>query len=103
MHRKRRGSVHPLKRLLDYGQQYRKKIWHASIFSILNKLFDLAPPGLIGIAVDVVVKQQDSIIARLGVKDIFGQFLILSFLTVIIWILESLLRSAIRKNYFGWY
>ncbi|WP_026735724.1 ABC transporter ATP-binding protein [Fischerella sp. PCC 9605] len=94
MHRKRRGSVHPLKRLLDYGQQYRKKIWHASIFSILNKLFDLAPSGLIGIAVDVVVKQQDSIIARLGVKDIFGQFLILSFLTVIIWILESLFEYA---------
>ncbi|MCX7592336.1 MAG: ABC transporter ATP-binding protein/permease [Fischerella sp.] len=94
MHKKRRSSVHPLKRLLDYGQQYRKQIWQASIFSILNKLFDLAPPGLIGIAVDVVVKQQDSIIAQLGVKDIFGQFLILSLLTVIIWILESLFEYA---------
>ncbi|TBR59800.1 ABC transporter [Westiellopsis prolifica IICB1] len=95
--RKHRGSVHPLKRLLNYGHKYRKQIWWATICSILNKLFDLAPPALIGIAVDVVVKQQDSIIARLGVRDIFGQFLILSALTVIIWILESALEYAYER------
>ncbi len=81
--------VHPLQRLIDYGQNYRQQIWLATVCSILNKIFDLAPPALIGVAVDVVVKQQDSIIARWGVKDVFGQFLILSLLTVIIWILES--------------
>ncbi|MCP6762948.1 MAG: ABC transporter ATP-binding protein/permease [Fischerella sp. CENA71] len=95
--RKRRGSAHPLKRLLNYGHKYRKQIWWATICSILNKLFDLAPPALIGIAVDVVVKQQDSIIAQLGVRDIFGQFLILSALTVIIWILESVLEYAYER------
>lgn len=89
--------THPLLRLLEYGHQYRKQIWQATTCSILNKLFDLAPPGLIGIAVDVVVKQQDSIIAQLGVKDIFGQFLILSFLTVIIWILESVFEYAYAR------
>nr|WP_199306753.1 ABC transporter ATP-binding protein [Anabaena sphaerica] len=57
--------------------------------SILNKVFDLAPPALIGIAVDVVVKQQNSIIAQLGIKNISGQFAVLSFLTVVTWILES--------------
>ncbi len=97
MLRKRRVSVHPLKRLLNYGHQYRQQIWQATACSILNKLFDLAPPGLIGIAVDVVVKQQDSIIAQLGVKDIFGQFLILSFLTVITWILESIFEYAYAR------
>ncbi|WP_246275525.1 ABC transporter ATP-binding protein [Brasilonema bromeliae] len=81
-------------RLLDYGHQYRKRIWLSTTCSILNKLFDLAPPALIGMAVDVVVKQQDSIIAQWGVKDIFGQFFILSFLTVIIWILESVFEYA---------
>jgi ATP-binding cassette subfamily B protein len=81
--------VHPLQRLLDYGHRYRKQIWLATGSSILNKLFDLAPPALVGIAVDVVVKQQDSIIAQLGIKDIFGQFLIISLITVITWILES--------------
>lgn len=90
-------STHPLLRLFDYGHQYRKQIWQATICSIVNKLFDLAPPVLIGIAVDVVVKQQDSIIAQLGVKDIFGQFFILSFLTVIIWILESVFEYAYAR------
>ncbi|WP_066381269.1 ABC transporter ATP-binding protein [Anabaena sp. CA = ATCC 33047] len=87
--KRRRRSAHPLLRLFDYGYQYRQQIWLATGCSILNKIFDLAPPALIGIAVDVVVKQQDSIIAQLGVKDIFGQFLIVSLLTVITWILES--------------
>ncbi|WGV26453.1 ABC transporter ATP-binding protein [Halotia branconii] len=95
--KKRRHSVHPLQRLLDYGHQYRQQIWLATGCSILNKLFDLAPPALIGIAVDVVVKQQDSIIAQLGVKDVFGQFLILSVLTVIVWILESVFEYAYAR------
>jgi ATP-binding cassette subfamily B protein len=87
--RKLKHSVHPLVRLFDYGHQYRQKIWLATGASILNKVFDLAPPALIGIAVDVVVKQQDSIIAQLGVKDISGQFVVLALLTVVTWILES--------------
>ncbi|MEA5505386.1 ABC transporter ATP-binding protein [Halotia wernerae UHCC 0503] len=95
--KRRRHSVHPLQRLLDYGHQYRQQIWLATGCSILNKLFDLAPPALIGIAVDVVVKQQDSIIAQLGIKDVFGQFLILSFLTVIVWILESIFEYAYAR------
>ena len=94
---KRSRSVHPLKRLLDYGHNYRKQIWLATVCSILNKLFDLAPPGLIGVAVDVVVKQQDSIIAQWGVKDVVGQFVILSVLTVIIWILESVFEYAFAR------
>ena len=73
-------ASHPLKRLIDYGHNYRDQIWLATACSILNKIFDLAPPALIGIAVDVVVKQEDSIIARWGVKDVFEQFLILSIL-----------------------
>ncbi|NJN07226.1 MAG: ABC transporter ATP-binding protein [Richelia sp. RM1_1_1] len=91
-----RNSAHPLKRLLDYGQDYRKKIRLAVICSILNKLFDLAPPVLIGFAVDVVVKQKDSIIASWGITDIFWQFLILSFLTVVIWVLESIFEYALE-------
>lgn len=88
--------LRPLQRLFNYGHQYIKQIRLAIGASILNKIFDLAPPVLIGIAVDVVIKQQDSIIARLGVKDIYGQFLILSLLTVITWILESLFEYCLK-------
>jgi ATP-binding cassette subfamily B protein len=50
-------ETHPLQRLFYYTEKYRQKIWLASACSILNKLFDLAPPALIGAAVDVVVQK----------------------------------------------
>ncbi|MFG6096519.1 ABC transporter ATP-binding protein [Leptolyngbyaceae cyanobacterium CCMR0082] len=86
--------TYPLQRLLTYGRRYRRRIWLASSASVLNKLFDLAPPVLIGLAVDVVVKQQDSLIANWGVASIRGQFLWLSVLTVIVWALESAFEYA---------
>lgn len=90
-------SAPPLRRLIHYGHDYRTQIWQAIACSILNKLFDLAPPALIGAAVDVVVKQQDSLIAQLGVEDIFGQLLILAFLSFIIWGLESVFEYAYAR------
>jgi ATP-binding cassette subfamily B protein len=93
----RLSSSPPLWRLIHYGHNYRTQIWQAIACSILNKIFDLAPPALIGAAVDVVVKQQDSLIAQWGVKDIFEQLLILSFLSFIIWGLESIFEYAYAR------
>ncbi len=87
-------ETHPLQRLLDYTEKYRQKIWLASLYSILNKLLDLAPPALIGAAVDVVVQRENSAIAQLGITDIFSQFLVLSLITIIVWLLESLFEYA---------
>jgi ATP-binding cassette subfamily B protein len=84
----------PLSRLLKYGRRYRLQIWLASLCSILNKIFDLAPPALIGAAVDVVVKKQDSLIAQFGPKDVFSQLLMLTLLSFIIWGLESVFEYA---------
>ena len=56
----------------------------------MNKFWDLAPPILIGMAIDVVAYQEDSMLASLGYPDPYNQFLILVGLTVVIWILESL-------------
>ena len=95
--RDRAASGYPFQRLLNYGQTYRIQIWQATICSVLNKLFDLAPPVLIGVAVDVVVAQQNSLLAKLGVTDVFGQLVILSLLTVVIWILESVFEYAYNR------
>lgn len=92
-----RASQQPLRRLLRYGHRYRRQIWQATLCSVLNKLFDLAPPALIGAAVDVVVQRQDSLIAQLGVTDIFQQLLILSVLSLIIWLLESVFEYAYAR------
>ncbi|MDB9312606.1 ABC transporter ATP-binding protein [Spirulina sp. CS-785/01] len=91
------SQKHPLQRLLRYSRKYRLPIWQASLCSILNKLFDLAPPVLIGAAVDVVVQQENSLIARFGFQDIFPQLVILSILTVLVWGLESLFEYAYNR------
>ncbi|MEJ2747306.1 MAG: ABC transporter ATP-binding protein, partial [Anaerolineae bacterium] len=85
---------HPMARLWQYARPYRRSIVIASLYSILNKIFDLAPPALIGAAVDVVVAQQDSFIARLGIRDVGTQLWVLAAATVIIWGFESLFQYA---------
>ena len=88
---------HPLTRLLQYGDKYQTTMWQAAICSILNKLFDLAPPAIIGAAVDVVVEQEDSIVARFGITDIFSQLVVLSVLSAIVWGLESVFEYAYTR------
>ncbi|WP_228060312.1 ABC transporter ATP-binding protein [Coleofasciculus sp. LEGE 07092] len=83
--------------MIHYGHNYRTQIRQAIACSILNKIFDLAPPALIGAAVDVIVQQEDSLIAQLGVTDIFGQLLILALLSFIIWGLESIFEYAYSR------
>ncbi|WP_310429902.1 ABC transporter ATP-binding protein [Chamaesiphon sp. VAR_48_metabat_135_sub] len=85
-----KNKYHPLQRLLAYGQQYRGQTWQAAIASVFNKLCDVAPEILIGMAVDVVVKKQDSFIANLGIRNVEQQLIILTVITVIVWVLESL-------------
>ena len=87
-------SAHPLKRLLQYGDKYQTIVWQASICSVLNNIFDLAPPAIIGAAVDVVVQKQDSIVAKFGITDIFAQLVVLSILSALVWILESAFEYA---------
>ena len=91
---KTRKSASPLLRLLNYGANYRTLIWQAIACSIFNKIFDLAPPVLIGAAVDVVVQKQDSFIARLGITDTFHQLLLLGVLSFLVWGLESVFQYA---------
>ena len=84
----------PLLRLMRYAIRYRSRIWLASACSVLNRVFDLAPPVLIGAAIDVVVEQQDSVIARFGYPAVESQLWILAGLTIIVWGLESLFQYA---------
>jgi ATP-binding cassette, subfamily B, bacterial len=92
----------PLGRLLRYSARHRRSIVLATIYSVLNKLFDLAPPVLIGAAVDIVVSRQDSFIARFGgVTDVHGQLWLLAALTVGIWAAESLFQYAYALRWRG--
>jgi ATP-binding cassette subfamily B protein len=78
-----------LRALWHHAARHQRKVVQATACSILNKLFDLAPPALIGMAVDVVVEKENSLIAGWGVTSITGQLVVLAVLTVLIWGLES--------------
>ena len=78
-----------LKDLFNYSLEQGTKVRRGIIYSILNKIFDLAPPILIGIAIDIVVEGSDSFIGNLGYTDRREQLIILAILTFIIWGLES--------------
>jgi len=80
----------PFRRLLTFMRPHRGTVRLATFCSIVNKIWDLAPPLLIGLAVDVVVLKEESTLAGLGVVDPWHQLVALSVLTFLIWGLESL-------------
>ena len=84
------GEGGPFRRLLTYMRPHRKTVRLAAFCSVFNKFWDLAPPLLIGLAVDVVVLREDSTLAGVGLVDPWHQLVALSVLTFLIWGLESL-------------
>lgn len=80
----------PLRRLWRYAAGHRRQVVAATVASVVNTAADIAPPFLIGIAVDIVVVGQDSLVGRVtGVADPRGQLVVLAALTVAVWLLES--------------
>ncbi len=86
------GSSHPLMRLLSQLRHHRSTVLLASICSVVNKVWDLAPPVLIGMAIDVVATQEDSFLAQFGYPDVYDQLYILTGITVVVWVLESIFQ-----------
>jgi ATP-binding cassette subfamily B protein len=80
----------PLRGILKRSDAPKGKIRLAILCSILNKIWDLAPPLLIGVAVDVVVQKEESLLAQWGIIDPWNQLVVLAVATFIIWGLESL-------------
>ena len=85
-------STSPLRRILGYGKNNKRKAFIASICSILNKLFDIAPEILIGVALDVVVRRDDSFVSAFGITQVDHQLIALGVLTLLIWAFESLFQ-----------
>ena len=95
------ASVHPLRRLLAHARGYRRDMVLATVYSVLNKFFDVLPELLIGIAVDVVVNRKTSFVARLGVVDPKEQLVLLTVLTIVIWLGESLFQYLYEVKWRG--
>ncbi|HEX6567887.1 MAG TPA: ABC transporter ATP-binding protein [Acidimicrobiales bacterium] len=88
-------TASPLVRLWRYARGHRRTVIGAMTFSVLNKLADVMPELLIGAAVDVVVRADDSIVATVfGVEDRFDQLLVLAAINVAVWVVESITDYA---------
>ncbi|MFZ6730330.1 ABC transporter ATP-binding protein [Undibacterium sp. Ji42W] len=86
--------VHPLKKLLNYAKTYKTDLRLATIYSILNKFFDVLPEVLIGVAVDIVINGDKSFLAKrvlggFGVTDTWHQLMFLGAVNALIWGGES--------------
>lgn len=79
-------------RLFNYAKGYRTDIYLATLYSILNKFFDILPEVLIGVAVDTVVNRNTSMLSKLGMPEASTQLIFLGILTFAIWCLESLFQ-----------
>ncbi|MFE8072428.1 ABC transporter ATP-binding protein [Marinobacteraceae bacterium S3BR75-40.1] len=88
------SSFQALLRLLRYARGHRRHIIAATVCSIINKLFDVMPEILIGIAIDVVVNKETSFVASLGFDTPKEQIIVLGALTFVIWAGESLFEYA---------
>ncbi len=86
-------------KVLVYAKGFKRQAIWASICSVINKLFDIAPEILIGIAIDVVIRQEDSFVAHLGIVDPRHQVFLLGILTLFIWVGESLFQYLYLKNW----
>ncbi|HSC88687.1 MAG TPA: hypothetical protein VLC09_15505, partial [Polyangiaceae bacterium] len=74
--------MHTLSRLIRHSHSHRRRFFQAAFYSAANKLFDILPEVLIGLAVDVVVKGERSFLAQrvlgyFGWTDTWSQLLAL--------------------------
>jgi len=86
-------------KVLSYGKGFKGQAIWASICSVVNKLFDIAPEILIGIAIDVVINQEDSFVAALGITDPKQQLYLLGVMTFLIWAGESIFQYLYLRNW----
>jgi ATP-binding cassette subfamily B protein len=89
----------PGKKLWTHFRAKHRQVFEASLYSILNKIFDIAPPMLIGLAVDIVVKAEESFIASFGVTNKIHQLYWLAFLTFLVWALESVFEFLFKVRW----
>ena len=78
-------SQNPIIRLYVNLSNEQNILIFAFLSSIINRILDLAPPVIIGLAVDIVVKEQNSWIASFGIKNVPSQLILLALITCLLY------------------
>tara|TARA_Y100001933_G_scaffold135122_1_gene134376 strand:+ start:8411 stop:10183 length:1773 start_codon:yes stop_codon:yes gene_type:complete len=82
----------PIIRLYINLSRERRLLYFAFLSSVINRVLDLAPPVIIGLAVDIVVKEENSWISNFGIKEVPNQLIFLTFFSILIWSAESIFQ-----------
>jgi ATP-binding cassette subfamily B protein len=85
--------------LWRYAGRARPRILRAALFSVLNKTFDLAPPFLIGVAVDSVVARDASFLGSRFGLNAYEQLWWLAAVTLLVWGLESVTEYLFQVDW----
>jgi ATP-binding cassette subfamily B protein len=62
--------------------------------AFINRLFEAAPPAMIGVAVDIVTRGPNSFIGKLGFKTIGRQLTVLGLVGAVVWTIDALFGYA---------
>lgn len=83
-------TSHVLFKLLRVASPNKGKVLFAALCSMLNKICDILPEVFIGIAIDVIVNQENSLVAAWGIVNPIHQLYAIGFLTALFLTLESI-------------
>lgn len=94
------AAVNPLLRLWRRAPRYRGQVVRGTIWAVLNQIFDILPELLIGVAIDVVVRQEGSFVGQwTGIEDREQQLFVLAGVTAVVWLLESLTEYLAQRSW----
>lgn len=88
-----------IKSFLRTISQSSSRILVATCATFINKMLDFLPEMFIGMSIDIVTQDQGSFIARYFPYQIKTQLLILASVTLVAWLLESLVEYCAKYSW----
>jgi len=85
------GVAHPFAALVARTRKHQKKAVIAVTASFVDRLFEGAPPAMIGMALDIVTRGKSSALARLGLQTVPSQLSALGIIAAVVWTLDSIM------------
>ena len=83
------AATRPMRRLFSYLSPMRGRLAASVIYSVVNKVFDLAPPILVAWLIDSVTGNAPLWMSGFGLTEMFPQVVFIAILTVVIFSVES--------------
>jgi ATP-binding cassette subfamily B protein len=88
-----------LRRLTDKLRPFRRQFLIASIFSIVRKAVDFAPPIFIGMAVNIVTGNPSALFAAIGISSLAGQITALGITAWLVYVFESTFEYLYKSRW----